>query len=193
MTKVRFIGPIAGFSGEMDGMVFADTKKKNRTTAYLKKNHVPTEAQVARQDHWRECSARAQQALEDPARRAFYEAIAEKREVTPYLAAFVDFMVEPSFKPLDLSEYRGNVGDKIMVLAKDDIGLANVVFTLTAVDGTRIEQGPAVEDGVRAGRWIYTATKAVALGTDIFVEARGVDHAGNKAVVSANPVVGNDE
>jgi hypothetical protein len=193
MTKVRFIGPIAGFSGEMDGMVFADTKKKNRTTAYLKKHYPPTDAQLAQQDRWRECSARAQQALEDPARRAFYEAIAEQREVTTYLAAFVDFLVEPTFKPLDLSEYKGKMGDKIMVIAKDDIGLANVEFILTAVDGTRIEQGPAVEDGIRSGKWIYTATVAVPLGADIFVEARGVDHAGNKTVVSANPVVGTDE
>ena len=138
-------------------------------------------------------SARAQQALEDPARRAFYEAIAQQREITPYLAAFVDFLVEPTFKPLDLSEYKGKVGDKIMVVAKDDIGLANVEFTLTATDGTQIEQGPAVEDGVRSGKWIYTATVAVPLGADIFVEARGVDHAGNKTVMSANPTVGTDE
>ena len=80
-----------------------------------------------------------------------------------------------------------------MVIAKDDIGLANVEFILTAMDGTRIEQGPAVEDGIRSGKWIYTATVAVPLGADIFVEARGVDHAGNKTVVSANPIVGTDE
>jgi hypothetical protein len=166
---------------------------ENMTTAYMKTHNAPSEAQIAYHEHWRESSARAQQALEDPARRAFYETIAQQRDVTTYLAAFVDFLVEPTFSPLDLSEYKGNVGDKISVLAKDDIGLANVEVTLTTADGTMIEQGPAIEDGVHSGKWIYTATVPVPLGSDIFVEARGVDHAGNKTVVSANPIVGTNE
>src|SRR5574339_502913 len=121
MTKVRFHGPIAGFSGAMGEMVFADTKSKNRTTAYLKAHNAPSEAQIAHREHWRESSTRAQQALEDPIRREFYEEIARQRYVPPYLAAFVDFLVAPTFKPFDLSEYKGNVGDKISVIAKDDI------------------------------------------------------------------------
>ena len=193
MTKVRFHGPIAGFSGAMGEMVFADTKGKNITTAYMKTHYDPSAAQLARHEHWKESSARAQQALEDPTRRAFYEAIAQQRGVTTYLVAFVDFLVEPSFKPLDFSGYKGKVGDKITVIAKDDIGLASVEFSFTAIDGTPIEQGPAVEDGIHSGKWIYTATKAIPLGSDIFVEVNGADHAGSKAVVSANLVVGTDE
>lgn len=124
---------------------------------------------------------------------AFYESIAQERDSLAHLVAIKDWMVQPTFKPLDLSEYKGNVGDKISVVAKDDIGLASVIFTLTAMDGTQIEQGPAIEDGVRTGDWFYTATVPVPLGADIFVEARGVDHAGNKTVVSANPIVGEDD
>ena len=193
MTKVRFKGPIAGFSGEMDGMVFADTKKKNRTTAYVKKNYPPSEAQLDVQARVAKAARRVKTKLEDPTVRAFYESIAQERNSLPHLVAIKDWMVQPTFKPLDLSEYKGNVGDKISVVAKDDIGLASVIFTLTAVDGTRLEQGPAIEDGVRTGDWVYTATVPVPLGADIFVEANGVDHAGNKTVVSANPIVGEDD
>jgi len=192
MTKVRFIGPIAGFSGEMDGMVFADRKKKNTTTAYLKKKYEPSEAQLDQRAQVARASRRAQETLKDPTKREFYEMIALETDSLPHLVAIKDLMVKPMFRPLDLSKYKGNVGDKILVVAKDDIGLANVEFILTAVDGTRIEQGPASEFGVRSGDWEYTATVAIPLGADIFVEARGVDHAGNEAVVSANPVVGED-
>ena len=190
MTKVRFKGPIAGFSGEMDGIVFADRKKKNRTTAYVKKNNPPSEAQLAVQARVAKAARRAKKMLEDPALREFYEMIAREKDSLAHLVAVKDWMVQPMFLPLDLSEYRGKVCEKISVVAKDDIGLASVIFTLTAVDGTRLEQGPAIEDGVRTGDWIYTATVPVPLGTDIFVEARGVDHAGNETVVSANPIVG---
>lgn len=49
-----------------------------------------------------------------------------------------------------------------------------------AQDGTPIESGKAVENGVRSGEWIYAATAHVALGFDIFIEVNGVDHAGNE-------------
>jgi len=59
-------------------------------------------------------------------------------------------------------------------------------------DGTPIESGSAVEEGERSGRWIYTATKAVALGSDVFIEVKGCDHAGNKVQLTENPTVGEE-
>ena len=40
MTKVRFHGPIAGFSGAMGEMVFADNEGKGWTVAYMKKHRL---------------------------------------------------------------------------------------------------------------------------------------------------------
>ena len=65
--------------------------------------------------------------------------------------------------------------------------------TLTANDGTEIENGKAVETGVRTGHWVYTATAPVALGADIFIKVVGLDHAGNKAQITESPTVGEDE
>ena len=79
---------------------------------------------------------------------------------------------------LEETEYKGKVGDAILIRAVDDIGLAEVDVTLTRSDGTNIETGKAVEQGVRSGHWTYTATTPVPLGNDIFIEVVGVDHAG---------------
>ena len=193
MTKVRFHGPIAGFSGAMDEMVFADTKKKNRTVAYMKKNYPPTEAQLAHRARFAECARRAKAALTDPATYAFYAAIAQEKDSTPQLVALTDFLVEPSFKPLNLIQYKGQVGDRITIQAVDDIGLADVEVTLVANDGRQIEKGKAIEDGIRSGFWNYTATAPVALGSDIFVEVVGYDHAGTRAKLTESPRVGEDE
>ena len=190
MTKVRFHGPIAGFSGAMDEMVFTDTKKKNRTVAYMKKHHPPTQAQLDHRARFAECARRAEALLTDPAAYAFYAAIAKEKDSTPQIVALTDFMVQPSFKPLNLSGYQGQVGDKISIRAEDDLGLADVDVKIVAQDGTPIEQGKATEDGVGTGYWTYTATQPVALGTDIFIELNGVDHAGNKAQMTENPTVG---
>ena len=190
MTKVRFHGPIAGFSGAMDEMVFADTKKKNRTVAYMKKHYTPTQAQLDHQARFAECAHRAEALLTDPAAYAFYAAIAREKDSTAQIVALTDFLVLPSFKPLNLSKYQGRVGDEIILRAVDDIGLTRVDVKITAQDGTPIEQGQAMEDGIRAGYWTYVATQPVALGADIFIEVTGVDHAGNEAQHSESPTVG---
>ena len=193
MTKVRFHGPVAGFSGAMGEMVFADNEKKNRTVAYMKTHYDPTEAQRNHRARFAECARRAEAALTDPATHAFYQAIAMERDSTAQVVALTDFLVLPNFMPLSLSNYRGQVGDTITIRATDDIGLAGVDVKISAQDGTLIEQGKATEDGVRTGKWIYTATQSVALGTDIFIEVKGVDHAGNEVQLTENPTVGADE
>lgn len=193
MTKVRFHGPIAGFSGAMGEMVFADQAKKGRTLAYMKTHYEPSEAQVYYRQQFKEAAAHAKAALADPAARAFYEAVASSRDSNAYFVALTDFLIKPQFKPLILSEYKGQIGDMILIRATDDIGLTNVDVTISGTDGTQIEKGPAVEDGVRTGYWTYTATAAVALGTDIFIEVEGFDHAGTKAQITESPAVGQDD
>jgi hypothetical protein len=192
MTKVRFHGPVAGFSGAMGEMVFADNEEKNRTIAYMKKHRPPTQAQLDHRARFSEAAARAKALLENPAKRAFYEALAAEREVTAHIVAFTDFLVAPSFKPLNLTDYKGQVGDPIVIRAVDDIGLADVQVTLTANDGRQIETGKAVEAGFRTGIWTYTATAAVPLGSDIFIELVGYDHAGQRTQHTESPRVGED-
>ena len=193
MTKVRFHGPVAGFSGAMGEMVFADTETKNRTVAYMKKRRPPTQAQLDHRARFAECARRAEAALTDPATYAFYAAIAKERDTTAQIVAFTDFLVLPSFKPLNLSRYQGQVGDKLTIRAVDDLGMAEVNVSIVAQDGTPIEQGKAAEDGIRTGYWTYVATQPVALGADIFIEVTGVDHAGNEAQITENPTVGAEE
>lgn len=192
MTKVRFHGPIAGFSGAMGEMVFADSKEKNCTIAYMKTHYDPTQAQLDQWENWRESSRRAKAALAIPALREFYESIAAERKVTAYTVAFTDFLVEPTFRPLDLSGYQGQVGDRIRIRAVDDIGLADVEVTLTTSEGTLIEKGKAIEEGLRTGYWNYIVTAPVTPGSDIFVSVVGYDHAGTKAQLTENPIVGSE-
>ena len=99
-------------------------------------------------------------------------------------------MKKPTIQPLDLSTYKGCSGDVLEIRADDDLGLAELNVKIVAQNGTPIESGQAVEKGERSGKWLYTATKQVALGTDIFVEVKGVDHAGNEAQITENLTVG---
>jgi hypothetical protein len=193
MTKVRFEGPIGGFSGAMGKMVFADQKKKGRTIAYMKTQKDPTEARLEQQACFLEAAARADAALKDPATRAFYEKIAQQRDQLTRNVAIGEFLCRPFFKPLGLSSYKGQIGDIIEIRAKDSIGLVEVNVDIRAQDGSVIEQGKAVEDGFRSGFWKYTATAPVALGSDVFIEVVGFNHVGTMAKITENPTVGAEE
>ena len=191
MTRVRFKGPIGGFSGAMDGMVFADNGEQ--TFAYIRKPRKgeKSEAELERVENWAEARAYANSVkASNPELWALYQKVGKERKVSPFALAVGDYLKTPSFKPLDLKGYKGEVGNPIQIRAMDNIGLASVEVSIDMQDGTDVEKGMAVELGERTGFWVYTATQTVALGTDVFIEVVGVDYAGHRVKMTENPIVG---
>ena len=193
MTEVNLNATVDGYRGSIGKLVFK--KYKGRTIVSTKPviTKEPSPEQLAQRQLFKEAVAFAKFAMADPALREFYEPIALQREISVYALAIGDFLKEPSIKPLDLSLYKGQIGDPILIRTIDDIGVAEVEVTLNATDGTEIEKGKAVETGTRTGHWVYTATAPVALGSDIFIKVVGVDHAGHRAQITESPTVGTDE
>jgi len=193
MTEVNLNETIDGYRGAIGNLVFKKYKGRIIVCRKPRFTKPPSPLQIAERAHFKEAVAYAQSVKADPVARAFYEPIAKERDTCVYWLAIKDFRCAPSILPLDLSNYEGQVGDKITIRAVDVIGLANVEVNMLTQDGTLIEQGPAIEDGVRSGKWIYSASRQVARGTHIFIEVVGVDHAGNKAQHTESPRIWMDE
>ena len=193
MSEVDLNPTVDGYRGSIGRLVFR--KYKGRTI--VGKKPVRTKEQgmdeLARQERFKEAVAYAKSVLADPLAREFYAPIALQRDISVYNVALGDFLKLPEIKPLNLTRYKGQIGDIIQIRATDDIGLADLTVKITAQDGTPIEEGQAVESGLRTGKWIYTATAQVTLGTDIFIEIEGIDHAGNETKHTENPRVGEDD
>lgn len=193
MSEVDLNPTVDGYRGSIGRLVFR--KYKGRTI--VGKKPVRTREQsleeLARQERFKEAVAYAKSVLADPAAREFYQPIALHRDISVYNAALGDFLKLPAIKPLNLANYKGQVGDTIAIRAIDDIGLADLEVSIVAQDGTPIEQGKAVEIGERSGKWTYTATAQVALGADVFIEVKGIDHAGNETQITENPTVGEED
>ena len=189
MSKVRFHGPIAGISGAMGEMVFADHKKKGRTVAYMKSSLPRSEAQIAQAKRLAAGPLYAKMAMANPAKRELYETIAKERDMPAFILAVMDYFSVPSFEPLELSQYNGQVGDLIYIQAVDDIGLASVDVELIGIDET-IEKGEAIETVVRSGLWAYTAQTSVPAGAMITIKALGLDYTGKRIQIIESPVVG---
>jgi hypothetical protein len=193
MTEVNLNETVNGYRGSIGRLVFK--RYKGRTIVGRKPiiTKAPTAGQLAQRERFKKAVAFAKSVVANPVRRAFYEPLAKARDISIYSLAVGDFLHMPEFKYIELANYKGQIGDTIEIIVEDDLGMAYVNVAISAQDGTPIESGPAMEDGTGTGNWIYTTTVPVALGTDVFIEATGADHANNKTVISANPSVGQDE
>jgi hypothetical protein len=193
MTEVNLNETVNGYRGSIGRLVFK--RYKGRTIVGRKPvvTKAPTNGQIAHRERFKAAVAFAKSAVADPALSAFYAPIAQQREITVYVVAVGDFLKTPEFQYVDLEKYKGRIGDPIVIKAVDDIGLAFVDVKLVSQQGTLIESGSAIETGTGSGMWTYTAKTPVALGTDIFIEANGADHAGNKVKITENPTVGEVE
>ncbi len=142
-----------------------------------------------RRAHFKEAVAFGKAAKADPVLSAFYGPLARQKHTSIYALAHQDFLKGPRLEPLHLSGYKGQVGDVIETRASDNVAVADVSVRIVAQDGTPIESGWAVEIGNGSGRWNYVATKPVPQGTDVFVEVKAVDHAGNEEQLTENRTV----
>ena len=193
MAKIRFKGPIGGMSGSVDGMVFTDNGI--RTVAYVRKPKTGEKSEAELRRDYRMAEARAYATTvkkENPALWELYRQVAKPRKISPQAIAVGDFMNVPVFSPLDLTSYLGKVGDPIKIHCKDDIGLVSVEVSIDRQDGTDVEKGMAAVLDAREGFWVYKATQAIPLGTDVFIEVVGLDHAGHRIKLTENPAVGED-
>lgn len=193
MAKTNLNSTIDDYRGSIGKLVF---KKYRGRTIVAKKPVItaePSQAQLDQRIRFKEAAAFGKFAQNDPELSAIYEPIARARELTVYTVAVQDFLKKPVIQPLFLSQYKGRVGDPILIHATDEVGLARLEVTLNSDNGTLIESGQAVESVPGTGKWIYVATMDVPYGTEIFIEVAALDHAGNRTKITESPRVGVDD
>jgi hypothetical protein len=191
MAKIKFNGLVSEVRGGIGGLVVRKSRGKFMLSDKPDMSEVePSQMQVGQRKRFGRAVAYGKTVMADPASLAFYEGLAEQKEMPAFSLCVGDYLNEPTIDSLDLSGYKGNVGDRILITTQDDIGVVRLNVELTRTDGANIECGQAIELGAGSGSWVYIATVPVPIGTDIFVEAEGFDRPGSRAVSSANPIVG---
>jgi hypothetical protein len=141
MSDVELNETINGYRGSIGKLVFKKYKGRTIVGRKGKISKPPTEGQLAQRAEFKEASAFAKTVKANPTLLAFYEPIARQRDVTLRVVAMGDYLSKPTIKPLDLSNYKGQIGDVIEIRATDDLGLADLNVKIVAQDGTPIESG----------------------------------------------------
>ena len=99
-----------------------------------------------------------------------------------------------SRRPEEVERLRGEGKDAVQLDLDDPstfaLALAGVDVNILSTAGASIERGKAAETGLGSGKWTYTATSAVAPGTELLIEMVGVDYAGNEVKITETRLVG---
>ena len=161
--------------------------RKGKTVVAVKRGpntKPPTEEQQETNERFIMASLFAQGAMKDPAIKALYQKAAKGGQ-TAYNVALRDAMKPPVVGELNISDYKGAVGDVITVKARDVITPKSVKVAIFSQTGTVLEQGDAVIKTDDRRFWVYTATTANAAPTGTRVVITVIDLPGNKTVEEA--------
>lgn len=166
-----------GLTGKLGNQIVFRNDKAGRTIVSLKPNHlnerVYNAAQLEHQEAFRQATTYAKFAKDQP----IYVEKAKGTPMTAYNVAVADWFGSPEVLAIETDGWTGEIGQTILITAKDNVWVASVGVVITDQNGTQIEEGQAVhEDGLR---WVYTTTAAAAMQPTPKIIAWAKDLAGN--------------
>ena len=148
---------IEGFSGMIANLVFRTRKADGKVFI----SHRPSGHKKPLPAGQKKTMLRFQEAviygkvtLADPTKKAAYAKKALPGQ-TAYNVAIADYLNAPDIEEVDLSNFTGKPGSKIIIKATDDFEVIKVCVHIADGNGIVIEEGDAVKD--TEDNWIYTA------------------------------------
>jgi hypothetical protein len=143
----------------------------------LKEPKPPTPSQVEQRTAFGDAVSYARGALANPVTRAVYARVSAAKQTSMFALAVGDWFKGPQIQKIDIEDYQGQIGGKIVISAIDNVEVAKVtVMIRNAATSAVIEQGVAVET---FGKWIYTATTNRPAGQPVTIVVAAEDHAEN--------------
>jgi hypothetical protein len=138
-----------------------------------------SEAQKEQRERFRRAVTYAKAAQSNPE----YTSLAKSRSSSGYNVAMADFMHPPEVQGINLEEYKGEPGQRIIITAVDDVKVKTVGVLIATDEGVFIEKGTAVPHETEPNQWLYTTT-ARAPGSTVKVVVDVADLAGQVTEVT---------
>ena len=177
MANIDLNTGINGIRGHINGWVYRRVNGQTILAPMPAPSSKPASpSQIAQRESFANAASWARSVLADILTRPIYAAVSLEQKKPIFSVAIGDFFNPPRITFINPAAYHGHVGEKIKVLATDDVEVMSVRVALRETSGALIEQGNAVKSGED---WLYTATTLVALGHPIKIEATAVDRPGN--------------
>lgn len=181
MAKVFLQSGLEALSGRLGDWVFQRRKSKTVLSKRPINTKEPSEAQIQQRKRFKKAKRYANRALANETARAFYEALAEEKDIPVFALCVGDFLNPPAIEEVDLSAYNGHEGSQILIETEDDTGVVSVQVSITDGNGTTYESGNAVEVKSGGGEWTYTTTTLMSPGMPVQINVVAKDRPGGTA------------
>jgi hypothetical protein len=132
-----------------------------------------TEEQLSQQSAFKQAIAFARKAKSQPA----YKKLARGTEMTSFNVAVADWFSHPEVIEIDRGGWTGELGQTILVEARDEVLVSGVQVAILDANGSLIEEGEA--EPFESTWWSYTTTRQADLSSIVRVVATALDLAGN--------------
>jgi len=182
MAKLQLNSALSSISGAIDNWVYRRRAGRMVIGRRPMFTDPRTPAQLATREQFRQAASYARAAGADPTLRAFYDGLARTRQQPVFSLMLTDYLKPPVVDEIVLTDYHGQVDDRIVIRASDDVGVTGVMVKLQAADDSVLEEGAAVLEG---GAWVYRGTTAPPAGDPVTITATAVDRPGHTGVKTA--------
>ena len=142
----------------------------------------PSDKQTIVQNKFLAASHYAIQEIELEESKALYATGITPKKRSAYMVALTDYLSAPKVMSIETLDYRGAIGDPIVVHVSDDFMVTKVKIVLTNAAGAIIEQAEVVPDRLRVILWDYKATAANPTVTGTKIRVVAYDRPGNKGM-----------
>jgi hypothetical protein len=168
-----------GLSGKVgDLLIFRQKDGKTIVAKVAEPSKTASDKQKETRKRFQQATIYAKAATVMPETKDLYvEAAKKKKGQTAYNVAVADFFNAPDINTVDVSDYAGEEGDTIRVIASDDFAVKSVQVQISNADGSLVEEGEATHSV--GNLWIYTATQ------------RNESLDGDRIVITASDLPGN--
>ncbi len=187
MAKVVLNPALQVLSGDVAGFVY---RQQSDGSVVVARRTLPdpnrefSEAQTEQMQKFKEASARYRRLMEDEDTETAYQKIIKERGLESRLRALVigDILKAPKVSIIDLTNFHGEVGDTIRILAEDSVGVSRLSLSIFDVTDNAVSESAEMQmNGQVSGtvEWLFTVTESVTAGHEVQVRVAAYDLAGN--------------
>lgn len=163
MATSKINPALSDFKGSVDGWTYRRTPEgKLCIYAHKSTEKAPSKKQLSQRDRFWHAQLYSRHVLEDPLRRAIYQRLAKARKRPTNNLLVANYLTPPELSAVQLDDYTGQVGQRIRIVAFDEIAVDSVRVEIRGADGAPLEAGAAVEEH---GVWCYRTTAALPAGS----------------------------
>jgi len=185
MADVNLNALVDGLSGKVGKKMVM--RQRGGRTILCSRPTFSGEATTKQKDHrerFTNAAKFAKSALANPEVKDEYKlSVKGDTFMTAFTAAVTDYMTAPEIASVDVSTYKGKVGDAIVLGSAKEFKLITVSVSIQKADGTVIESGAAAASDALRMEWSYKATVAVPDLTGVKVVITATDRPGKIATL----------